>query len=59
MQGRSWMFTEGLVYRMLMRGSTDKAQAFQTWMADEVVPAIRKTGKYNAEQSTNPAVLRT
>ncbi|MDT9674840.1 hypothetical protein F6R97_09510 [Pseudomonas sp. JV414] len=53
------MFTEGLVYRMLMRGSTDKAQAFQTWMADEVVPAIRKTGKYNAEQSTNPAVLRT
>lgn len=57
-QGRSWMFTEGLVYRMLMRGSTDKAQAFQTWLAEEVLPTIRKTGSYNAEKSTNPALDR-
>jgi Prophage antirepressor len=50
----SWMFTEANVYRMLMRANTDKALAFQKWLSEEVLPTIRKTGKYNAEDSTNP-----
>jgi prophage antirepressor-like protein len=59
LQANSWMATEGWVYRMLMRGDSKSAADFRTWLADEVVPTIRKTGKYDAEESTNPAVLRT
>jgi prophage antirepressor-like protein len=54
LKATSWLFNEASVYRLLMRGSTDKAKAFQDWLAEEVVPSIRKTGKYNAEESTNP-----
>lgn len=53
----TWMFTEGAVYRMLMRGNTDKAKEFQDWIANEVAPSIRKTGKYNAEDSQNPIAV--
>ncbi|MGE6793060.1 BRO-N domain-containing protein [Pseudomonas guineae] len=55
----TWLFDEARVYVMLMRGSTGKAEDFQRWIATEVLPTIRKTGKYNAEESSNPAVLRT
>ena len=51
------LFTESEVNRMLMRGSTAKAYEFQTWLAEDVVPTIRKTGKYNAEESTNPIAI--
>lgn len=54
LQANSWMATEGWVYRMLMRGDSKSAADFRTWIADKVVPTIRKTGKYDAEQSTNP-----
>ncbi|MFW9082800.1 Bro-N domain-containing protein [Pseudomonas sp. P2757] len=54
LKGVTTLFTESEVNRMLMRGSTEKAYEFQEWLADEVVPTIRKTGKYDAEQSTNP-----
>ena len=54
LKATSWLFNEASVYRMLMRGSTDKAKAFQDWLAEEVIPSIRKTGKYNAEESSNP-----
>lgn len=59
MQGSSWFFTESTIYRMLMRGSTDKAKAFQTWLAEEVLPTIRKTGSYDAEKSSNPVTVVT
>ncbi len=57
MQGSSWFFTESTIYRMLMRGSTEKAKAFQTWLAEEVLPTIRKTGQYNAAESSDPIAL--
>mgnify|MGYP001566186774 CR=1 FL=1 len=57
MQGSSWFFTESTIYRMLMRGSTEKAKAFQTWLAEEVLPTIRKTGSYNAAESSNPIAV--
>jgi prophage antirepressor-like protein len=56
-QSNSWLASEGWVYRMLMRGDSKAAAEFRTWIADEVVPSIRKTGKYDAEQSTNPIAL--
>lgn len=56
-QSNSWLASEGWVYRMLMRGDSQAAEAFRTWIADEVVPTIRKTGKYDAKQSTNPIAM--
>ncbi|WP_158255666.1 Bro-N domain-containing protein [Pseudomonas laurylsulfatiphila] len=53
------MFNEPEVYRMLMSGHAPASEPFRKWVAEEVLPTIRKTGKYDAEQSTNPAVLRT
>jgi len=53
----TWLFDESRVYVMLMRGSTGRAEEFQRWLAEEVLPTIRKTGKYNAEESTNPIAI--
>ncbi|MDL5595984.1 BRO family protein [Bacillus subtilis] len=53
----AWLFDEPRVYAMLMKGTTDKAHAFQRWVTEEVLPTIRKTGKYNAEESSNPIAV--
>jgi prophage antirepressor-like protein len=53
------MFSEPEVYRMLMSGRAPRSEPFRKWVTEEVLPTIRKTGKYNAEESTDPAVLRT
>lgn len=37
---------ESDVYRLVMRSKLDSAEAFQDWLADEVIPSIRKTGGY-------------
>lgn len=53
------IFTEAEVYRMLLSGKAPQSEPFRKWVTEEVLPTIRKTGKYNAEESSNPAVLRT
>lgn len=50
----SWPFDEPRVYTMLMRGRAPQSEPFRKWVTEEVLPTIRKTGKYDAEQSTNP-----
>ncbi len=40
------MLPESDVYRLVMRSKLDSAEAFQDWLADEVIPSIRKTGGY-------------
>lgn len=37
---------EGQVYRLILRAKTSKAEQFQDWVTDEVLPSIRKTGQY-------------
>lgn len=49
-----WMFSEPLLYQMLLRGHAPASEPFRKWVTEEVLPSIRKTGKYNAEESTNP-----
>ena len=39
--------TEGQVYRLVLKAKTQKAEDFQDWVTDEVLPSIRKTGQYN------------
>ena len=49
---------ESDVYRLIMRSNLPTAEKFQTWVCEEVLPSIRKTGGYsltNMPDFTNPA----
>lgn len=41
------VLTEAGVYRIVMRSNLPAAEAFQDWLAEEVIPAIRRTGSYS------------
>lgn len=47
--------TESGVYKLVFRSHKPNAEAFTDWIADEVLPAIRKTGGYinNADLLVN------
>jgi prophage antirepressor-like protein len=42
--------TESGVYKLIMRSSKPDAEKFQDWIAEEVLPSIRKNGGYIANQ---------
>lgn len=42
-----WLTEPGL-YRALMRSRAPKAEAFQEWLATDVLPTLRRTGQYSA-----------
>lgn len=37
------------VYRLIMRSNLAAAERFQDWLAEEVIPSIRRTGSYSVE----------
>lgn len=41
---------ENVFYRLSMKGESESAVNFQTKVADEILPSIRKTGSYSLEQ---------
>lgn len=47
---------ESAVYLLAMKANNDVARKFQTWLAVEVIPAIRKSGQYQLEQKPKSAV---
>lgn len=49
-----WLSTESATYQMLLRGHAPASEPFRKWVTEEVLPSIYETGKYNAEESTNP-----
>lgn len=51
------LLPEGHVYQMLLRGRSPASEPFRRWVTEEVLPTIRKTGKYDAEQSTDPIAM--
>lgn len=51
------MFTEAETYQMLLRGHAPQSEPFRKWVTEVVLPSIRKTGKYNAEDSQNPITI--
>ncbi|WP_165678740.1 BRO-N domain-containing protein [Metapseudomonas otitidis] len=53
----TWLFDEPRVYAMLLKGSAPASEPFRKWVTEEVLPSIRKTGKYNAEESSNPIAV--
>ena len=48
---------EGDIYRLIIRSKLPEAEKFESWIFDEVIPQIRKTGGYNLPQ-TLPEALR-
>lgn len=46
--GENDFIPENMVYRLGFKASNETAQNFQALLADEVLPAIRKTGSYQA-----------
>lgn len=40
---------ESDVYRLTMKSTLPTAEPFQDWLAEEVIPSIRKTGSYSLE----------
>ncbi len=51
------IISEPAVYKLAFRSNKPEADAFTNWVASEVLPAIRKTGKYEAKprQTALPA----
>lgn len=47
--------SESGLYRLVMRSNVPKAEEFQDWLTDEVIPSIMATGTYSV-QSAAPAV---
>ncbi|MFJ8016209.1 Bro-N domain-containing protein [Streptomyces sp. NPDC096339] len=39
------------VYRLVMRSTLPAAERFQDWLAEDVLPAIQKTGRYEVQPS--------
>ncbi len=40
---------EGNLYRLIIKSRKPEAERFETWVMEEVLPAIRKTGQYVAQ----------
>ncbi len=46
---------EGNLYRLIIKSNKPEAEPFESWVCDEVLPSIRKTGSYG--NATIPAIL--
>ena len=44
------------IYQLLSKSRKPKAKLFQKWLFEEVIPSIRKTGKYEIEQKPKTAL---
>lgn len=40
------LIDEGNLYRLIIKSRKEEAQRFESWVCDEVLPAIRKQGRY-------------
>lgn len=47
---RLTVINESGLYRLIMRTDAAKAEFFQDWVTDEVLPSIRKNGSYQMDQ---------
>jgi len=48
--------SESGMYSLVLTSRKPQAQAFKRWITKEVIPSIRKTGKYEVEQPIAPQV---
>ena len=50
--------TESGLYAMIFKSKRPEAKRFRKWVTSEVLPAIRKTGRYEAQATITPAEQR-
>ena len=55
----TWIINESGLYHVILRSDKPKAAPFRRWVTNDVLPAIRKTGSYNAPQLTRSQLLAT
>lgn len=48
--------SEGDIYRLIVRSKLPEAEKFETWVFEEVLPSIRKTGGYKLPQTMSEAL---
>lgn len=51
------LINESGLYSLILRSKMPKAEAFQDWITDEVIPSLRKTGRYSLTAQLTPAQL--
>jgi prophage antirepressor-like protein len=49
--------SEGNLYRLIARSKLPGAERFESWVFDEVIPSIRKTGSYQQPQSIEDLII--
>lgn len=54
--GNTLMIRDPDVYRLVVRSKLPSAERFEEWVFDEVLPSIRRTGRYETQQITRPQV---
>lgn len=47
---------EGDLYRLIMKSKLPSAEKFESWVMDEVLPSIRKTGSYSKPLTTSEQI---
>ena len=57
--GENDFLPENMVYRLGFKANNERAQAFQAKLADEILPAIRKTGTYSIPKLEKNPKYRT
>ena len=50
-QRGGWLINESGLYSLILSSKLRKAKEFKRWVTSEVLPSIRKTGGYNANQN--------
>ncbi len=55
----TWIINESGLYHVILRSDKPEAAPFRRWVTNDVLPAIRKTGSYNAPQLTRSQLLAT
>lgn len=48
--------TEGDLYRLIMKSKLPSAEKFESWVMDEVLPTIRKTGSYQKPMTVSEQI---
>jgi len=47
---KTWTINEPGLYSLILSSTKPEAKAFKRWITHQVLPQIRKAGKYNSEQ---------
>jgi prophage antirepressor-like protein len=52
------MINESGLYSLILRSNRPEAKRFKKWITSEVLPSLRKTGRYAVRGAGTPAFIR-